>query len=120
ATFIAVAPVLIFTFVGFEVPSSAGQEMENPRRDVPITLAWAAVGTILMYGLPVLAILLVLPASRVTGLSGFLDAIKAVFTVYGGYVSPDGVATLTGAGQALGALAALAFIVAVASSGAAW
>ena len=44
-------------------------------------------------GLPSLAILLVLPRNHVTGLAGFLDAIKTVFTIYGGSVAPDGKAT---------------------------
>ncbi|MBV9852834.1 MAG: APC family permease, partial [Armatimonadetes bacterium] len=56
----------------------------------------------------------------VTGLGGFLDAVKAVFTVYGGTVAPGGTATLAGAGRALGGLAALAFLMALLSSGSAW
>ena len=71
-------------------------------------------GALLLYGVPILAVLLVLPPSHVTGLGGFLDAVKAVFTVYGGTVAPDGTATLTGAGKMLGRLAALAFLLALA------
>src|SRR5207248_1427686 len=42
------------------------------------------------------------------------------FTVYGGSVAPDGTATLTGFGKVLGGAAAIGFIFATASSGAAW
>ena len=76
--------------------------------------------SVLLYGLPILAILFVLPQSQVTGLSGFIDAIKAVFSVYGGHVATDGTATLTGAGQVFGDLAALCFIWALVSSGTTW
>ena len=120
AVFIAVVPVLAFNYVGFELPCSAGDEMAEPQRDVPLMVAWSALGAILMYGLPILAILLVLPVSQITGLGGLLDAVKAVFTVYGGHVAADGTATLTGAGKALGDVMAVAFVVGLITSGIAW
>src|SRR5205807_1838667 len=72
------------------------------------------------YGVPILAVILVLPTTAVTNLGGFLDAIKAVFTVYGGHVSANGTATLTGAGQVLGYFMAVAFIIALITSGSTW
>src|SRR3989440_3149510 len=120
AVFIAAVPVLIFNYVGFELPSSASEEMVDPRKDVPRTIAWSGLGAILLYGIPILAILLILPASKVTGVGGFLDAIKQVFTVYGGSVADDGTVTLTGAGKVLGGVAAVAFIWALLSSGTTW
>src|SRR4029078_953446 len=84
----------------------------------------AAIGTFVLYGAPILAILLVLPAAQITSLGGFIDAIKTVFTVYGGDVvtAKDGTvtATLTGAGKVLGDVAALGFIWALLSSGTTW
>src|SRR5262245_17612650 len=120
AVFIALVPILLFNYVGFELPSSAGEEMKDPQRDVPFTVFRAGVGTVLLYGVPILAILLVLPTKQVTSLGGFLDAIKAVFTVYGGSVAANGTATLTGFGALLGGLTAIAFIFALVSSGATW
>jgi amino acid transporter len=124
AVFIAATPVLFFNYVGFELPSSAGDEMKDPQRDVPFTVLRSAIGTFLCYGAPILSILLVLPTAQITSLGGFIDAIKTVFTVYGGHVTTaaDGsvVATLTGAGKVLGDLAAIGFIWALASSGATW
>ena len=106
AIFIAAAPVLFFNYVGFELPNSAGDEMKDPQRDVPFTVLRSAVGTFLLYGAPILAILLVLPAAQITSLGGFIDAMKTVSTVYGGHVTTasDGTvtATLTGAGKLLG------------------
>jgi glutamate:GABA antiporter len=120
AVFIAVVPVLFFNFAGMEVPSAAGEEMTNPRRDVPFSIAWSGLATVLAYGLPVLSIVLVLPVSQVTGLSGFLDAAKAVFTVYGGHVAASGTATLTGTGLLLGRITGVVFVFALASAGATW
>ncbi len=120
AVFFAAIPVLFFNFVGFELPSAAGDEMKDPQKDVPVTIRRAWFVSILAYGLPILAILLVLPASQITGLSGFIDAIKTVFTVFGGSVASDGTATLTGFGAFLGGIAAIGFILALLSSGATW
>ncbi len=120
AIFIGAVPVLFFNYVGFELPSAAGEEMRDPQRDVPFTVFRSAIGTIVLYGLPILAILLLLPKSQVTGLGGFLDAIKSVFTVYGGHVAADGTATLTGFGLFLGYLMCIAFILALLSSGTTW
>ncbi len=119
-TFVAAVPVIFFNYVGFEVPSAAAEEMPNPQRDVPIMVMRSAAGSILLYGSSVLAILLVLPQNKISSLNGFVDTIKAVFTVYGGHVAPDGASTLTGAGAILGALAAVAFVLALISSASTW
>jgi amino acid transporter len=122
--FIAAVPVLFFNYVGFELPSAAGDEMKDPQRDVPYTVIRSAFGAMALYGVPILAILLVLPSSAVTSLGGFIDAMKTVFTVYGGSVhtASDGsvTATLTGVGKVLGDLAAIGFILALLSSGTTW
>jgi amino acid transporter len=120
AAFIALVPVLLFNYVGFELPSAAGEEMEDAKRDVPFGVMRAAVVAIVMYGGPILAILLILPKSQITGLGGFVDAIKTVFTVYGGSVADDGTATLVGLGAILGGAAALMLIMALITSGTTW
>jgi glutamate:GABA antiporter len=120
AVFIAAVPVLFFNYVGFELPNAAGEEMKDPQKDVPFTVLRSAVGAVVLYGVPILAILLVLPASQITSLGGFIDAMKTVFTVYGGDIAKDGTVTLTGFGKFLGDLAALAFIWALLSSGTTW
>ena len=118
--FIAVAPILLYSFVGIELPTSAAEEMVDPRRDIPAAIGRAGVGQLLMYAVPILAVLLVLPAAQVTSLHGLIDAMKTVFTVYGGSVAPDGSATLTGAGVVVGDVCALAFVWILLASGSAW
>src|SRR4249920_1668338 len=117
---IAVVPVLIYSFVGVELPSAAAEEMVDPRRDVPVAIARAGVAQALMYGIPILAVLVVLPARSITSLHGLIDAMRTVFTVYGGSVDSHGVATLTGAGQVLGWICAATFIWVLLASGSAW
>jgi amino acid transporter len=119
ALFIGLVPLLFFNFVGFELPNAAGDEMKDPQKDVPYTVLRSAVAAVLLYGVPILAIILVLPSDQITGLGGFIDAMKSVFTVYGGEVTKDG-PVLTGAGEVLGNLTAAAFILVLLSSGTTW
>ena len=118
--FVALAGVLVFALVGFELPNAAGDEMLDPKRDVPYSLIRAAFAAIFLYGVPIIGVLVVLPVKSVTSLGGFIDAIKAVFTVYGGSIASDGTATLSGAGSVLGGIGALLFILCTLSSGVAW
>ncbi len=78
-----VAPVLVYSFLGLELPSAAADEMKNPQADVPAAIARAGTIVTILYSVPILAILLVVPAAERTGLTGFIDAINTVFTVYG-------------------------------------
>ncbi len=106
--FIALVPLVFYNLVGFEMPSSAGDEMKNPQRDVPFTIMRAMVTSILLYGLPVLAIVMVVPGDQIEGVSGFLDAVATVFSVFGG------------AADFMMKLMAFTFIMALISSGSAW
>jgi amino acid transporter len=117
--FLAAAPILIFDLEGFELPSAASEELINPRRDVPFAVLRSGIGTVLFYGLPILAILLVLPASRLSNVAGFVDALQQVFVVYGGHLTSSG-AVLTGAGKVLADIAALGVIFGLLSSGVVW
>jgi amino acid transporter len=73
-----------------------------------------------MYGVPTLAILLVVPSSQLTSLHGFIDALRTVLTVWGGDVHADGTVALSGAGRALGGACALLFVWVLLASGSSW
>ncbi|HEV8155658.1 MAG TPA: APC family permease [Gaiellales bacterium] len=122
--FILLVPVLFFNYVGFELPNAAGDEMKDPQKDVPITIIRSMIASILLYGIPILAIILIVPAQQLSGVSGLSDALKIVYTVYGGSVhtAADGTvtATLTGFGKVMGDFAAACFILALLSSGTTW
>ena len=108
AAFIGLVPLLMFNYVGFELQNGAAEEMENPQRDVPVTVVRSGVLAVILYGIPIFGILAVLPVQKITGISGFLDAVSATFSVYGG------------AQSALVDIMAAAFIIALLTSGAVW
>jgi amino acid transporter len=108
AVFFALVPLLLFNYVGFELQNGAAEEMENPRRDVPLAVVRSGIMGVLMYGIPMLGILLVLPTKAVTGIGGFLDAVTQVFAVYGGVA------------HTLREIMAVCFIGALMTSGAVW
>ena len=82
--FLGLVPLLLFNYVGFELQNGAAEEMENPQKDVPVTVLQGAAVSTLAYCIPVFGILAVLPTSQISGISGFLDAVHTTFGVYGG------------------------------------
>lgn len=117
---VATTALILFNYVGFENPNSAGDEMKDSQRDVPYAVFRSAIFAILLYGVPILGVILVLPTDQASNLGGFIDAIKATFSVFGGSIAADGTVTLTGFGQVMGGFAAILFILCVLSSGVAW
>ena len=107
--FFGLVPVLLFNYVGFELQNGAAEEMDNPQRDVPISILRSGITGVLMYVVPVFCILLVLPLKQVTSIGGFIDAVTVAFHgVYGG------------AAHALLIVMTLCFIAALVTSGAVW
>jgi glutamate:GABA antiporter len=106
--FVLVVGVLLFNYVGFELPSSAGEEMKDPAKHVPFAILRSTIFSFLLYAVPILGILLVLPVKSVTNFSGLVDAIKEVFTVYGP------------AASALGKIGAILFVICLLTSGVTW
>ncbi len=101
-------PILLFAYLGFESSNSAAGEMENPARDVPISIFRSCATAAACYLLPIFAILLVVPTEDITGIGGLLDAVGTVYSVYGG------------AADALLKLTAFVFVYILMSQGAAW
>ncbi|WP_353946020.1 APC family permease [Streptomyces sp. HUAS MG91] len=88
AGFLGLVPILLFAYVGFEAPNAAGEEMHDPQRDVPAALGRSATIAAACYLLPVVALLAVVPADKVTGIGGFMEGVRLVFGVYGGAAGP--------------------------------
>ncbi len=105
----AILPVLIFNWVGFELQNGAGEEMENPQRDVPRSLIRAGLTAVLAYGIVIAVILFALTKSQLSNATGFLSAFQVVSGVLPGPVA-------TG----LGWIVALGVVIALASSGGTW
>ncbi|HBE29472.1 MAG TPA: hypothetical protein DDW25_11345 [Ktedonobacter sp.] len=102
-------PVLIFNWVGFELQNGAGEEMENPQRDVPRSVIRAGITAVLAYGIVIAVILFALTKDQLSNATGFLSAFQVVSTVL-----PGPIAT------ALGWIVALGVVIALASSGGTW
>lgn len=83
AGFLAVTPIILFAVVGFEAPNGAAEEMRNARRDVPVSVAVSGTVSALCYLVPIFGILAVLPTSKISGATGFMEAVGTVFGVYG-------------------------------------
>ena len=104
-----ILPVLIFNWVGFELQNGAGEEMENPQRDVPRSLIRAGIIAVIAYAIPIAVILFSLSKDQLSNAGGFLKAFQVVAGVLPGPVA-------TG----LGWLIALGVVIALASSGGTW
>lgn len=105
----AILPALVFNWVGFELQNGAGEEMRNPRRDVPRSLIRAGIVTALSYGMVISVILFTLPKDQLSNATGFLASISLVNSALPSVI-----------GTPLGWILALGIILAVASSGGAW
>jgi glutamate:GABA antiporter len=108
AVFLGVVPLLLFNYVGFELQNGAAEEMKDPQKDVPRSVAVSGVITVLAYAIPIFGILEVLPVSKISGIGGFLDAVHTTFSVYGG------------AQNLMVDLMALGFVFALVTSGSVW
>ncbi|MGZ3623373.1 MAG: APC family permease [Ktedonobacteraceae bacterium] len=106
--FIAVIPVLIFQWVGFELQNGAGEEMVDPQRDVPRSIIRSGVISVIGYIALVATVLFTLSKSQLTNVGGFLTAFKVVDGVLGPLATP------------VGWLVAIAFVFGLASSGGSW
>jgi amino acid transporter len=105
--FLAIVPIALFAYVGFEAPSAASDEMHDAQRDTPVAIARGTAITLLAYVLPVLTIVLVTPADRIAD-AGVMSTIETAYGIWGGAAEP--LVTLT----------ALGFVFALLTQGSAW
>ena len=109
AIFLGLVPILLFNYVGFELQNGAAEEMENPQRDVPLSVFRSGVLGVLLYAVPIFGIVLVLPPKAITNISGFIDAVTVTFNdSYGG------------AAHTLLVIMTLCFVGTLVTSGAVW
>jgi glutamate:GABA antiporter len=76
-------PVLFYNALGFELMSSAGEEMRDPQRDVPRVILLSGFVISVVYVLGVLGILLAVPLSELSLLTGTWDALEALGRRFG-------------------------------------
>ncbi len=73
---LAFLPVIVYNFMGFELMSGAGEEMENPKRDIPIAIIVSGVLIALFYILGTVGMLMALPLEDLGLISGIIDTLK--------------------------------------------
>ncbi|MCG2800762.1 MAG: APC family permease, partial [Cellulomonas sp.] len=74
--FAAALPIVIYNFLGFELMSSASTQMENPKRDVPRTIAVAGALIGGFYLIATVGMQLILPADEISKTTGLIDALQ--------------------------------------------
>jgi glutamate:GABA antiporter len=85
AVFVGVIGVLIFQWVGFEMQSNASEEMENPQRDVPRSVAFSGVISVISYAIPIAGIVLLLGSKDLSNVTSFATGYQtAVGNALGG------------------------------------
>ena len=70
---------IIYGMLGFELMSSASEEMKNPARDIPRAIAWSGVAIFLFYILGTFAILAVVPLDEIDLVEGLVDTFRQLF-----------------------------------------
>jgi len=81
---------IIYGMLGFELMSSASEEMKNPTRDVPRAILASGLIIFLMYVLGNFAILAAIPKAEINLVEGLVDTLRLLFGT-----TPIGVAAAT-------------------------
>jgi amino acid transporter len=76
-------PVLVYNALGFELMSSAGEEMRDPQRDVPRVILLSGLVISVVYTLGVGGILISVPLAELSLLTGTWDALAALGKPWG-------------------------------------
>ena len=80
---LAYLPVLLYNTLGFELMSSAGDEMQHPQRDVPRVILLAGGVISVVYTLGALGILLAVPLGDLSIVTGTYDALLVLGRPWG-------------------------------------
>lgn len=110
---------LAFAFGGCETASFMGEEVKNPRRNIPRALLLAGLIVAFCYIIGTLAVLLALPSHEISDLQGLVEAIRrtadrlgwvGVVPISAGLIA---ISNLGAAGAFLAATARLPFVVGI-------
>jgi amino acid transporter len=70
---------IIYGMLGFELMSSAAEEMKNPTRDIPRAVFWSALIVFSMYVLGTFAVLAAVPVGEIDLVEGLVDTFRVLF-----------------------------------------
>jgi len=80
---VAYLPALLYSTFGFELMSSAGGEMKNPKRDVPSVILWSGALIAVLYSFAIGGILFAVPAGKLSIVTGTWDALSVLGKQWG-------------------------------------
>ena len=79
-------PIIIYSYMGFELMNSAGGAIKDPKRDVPKMIILAGVAILAVYTFATFGILASIKTADVSIVTGIVDALKLSFDeVLGGF-----------------------------------
>jgi len=76
---LAFLPVIVYNFMGFELMSGAGAEMQNPGKDIPRAIITAGILISVFYILGTLGMLMALPLDQLGLVEGIIDTLRLIF-----------------------------------------
>jgi amino acid transporter len=80
---LAYLPALLYSTFGFELMSSAGGEMKNPKRDVPRVILWSGALIAILYSFAIGGILFAVPIEKLSIVTGTWDALAVLGRQWG-------------------------------------
>ena len=80
---LAYLPALLYSTFGFELMSSAGGEMKNPRRDVPRVILWSGALIAILYAFAIGGILYAVPLGKLSIVTATWDALAVLGAEWG-------------------------------------
>jgi len=82
-------PIVIYSFMGFELMSSVGDSIHDPKRDVPKMIFGAGGAILFVYMFATFGILAVIPVDKIQIETGIVDALRPAFdSVLGAAAGP--------------------------------
>jgi glutamate:GABA antiporter len=76
-------PVIVYNFMGFELMSGAGDELENPGKDIPRAIITSGLLITVFYLLGTVGMLMALPVENLGLIGGILDTLWALLGTTG-------------------------------------
>ncbi|MEP6995768.1 MAG: APC family permease, partial [Acidobacteriota bacterium] len=80
---LAYLPALLYSTLGFELMSSAGGEMRNPKRDIPTVIFWSGALIAVLYSFAIGGILFAVPMEKLSIVTGTWDALEVLGKEWG-------------------------------------
>ncbi|MFY9552577.1 MAG: APC family permease [Thermoanaerobaculia bacterium] len=80
---LAYLPALLYSTFGFELMSSAGGEMRDPKRDVPRVIFWSGALIAILYSFAIGGILFAVPIGKLSIVTGTWDALAILGREWG-------------------------------------